>query len=110
MSYECPPFAFLSVDPAGAWSPNMPADPRLSNWANRAAVRTVQQIGKGGFHLTVSIFLRRKIVFINQIDKSQSTVSSLSVDRLLCDSSAPQFIHKNSRSVLATNKSLSRAL
>ena len=96
MSYQCPPF-YLSVGPAGAWSPSMPADLRLSNWANRAAVRTVQQTGKGGFHPTVSIFLRRKIVFINQIDKSLSTVSSLSVDRLLCDSSAPQFIHKFTR-------------
>ena len=103
MSYLRPPF-YPSVGPAGASSPSMSAEGRLSNWANRAAVRTVQPTGKSGFHPTVLIFLPRKIVFINPIDKSQSAVSSLSVDRLLCDSSAPQFVHKNSRNVLATNK------
>ena len=60
MSYLRPPF-YLSVGPAGASSPSMPAEGRLSNWANRAAVRTVQPTGKSGFHPTVLIFYHEKL-------------------------------------------------
>ena len=87
MSYLRPPF-YLSVGPAGAWSPSMPADLRLSNWANRAAVRTVQQTGKGGFiplsqsFYDEKLFSSTRLIKVNLLPPVFQLIDSFAILRL----------------------------